>query len=83
MTGTIAKIVVSKSFGFIKGENNTQYFFHREDFNGHWDNLIEDYNSTQGIRVEFEPYETVKGLRASQVTRLDFPNQVAGYGHGI
>lgn len=74
MEGRVRKIT-DKGFGFIKGENGEDIFFHRDDFNGHWADLHDDFNNDMTIRVQFESKSTPKGLRASNVRRLDYPNQ--------
>ncbi len=70
MTGVIKKLVSDKMYGFIKTDR-ADYFFHKEDFDGHWLDLIEDYNNDRVIEVEFEPSRTSKGLRAVEVHRTD------------
>jgi cold shock CspA family protein len=75
MKGTINRIPPGKMFGFINANNKGDYFFHKDDFEGHWSDLINDI--THGpIEVSFEVTESEKGLRASKVRRLDFPNSV-------
>jgi len=76
MKGTIVRINEVKAFGFIhaKGEQS-DYFFHKDDFIGHWQDLVKDFKSYNKIRVEFESRENPKGPRAANVSRLDFPNQ--------
>jgi len=68
-----------RNFGFIKATNGTDYFFHRDDFSGFWDDLVADYQAgkvtKEFIQVTFEPGEGLKGPRASNISRLDFPNQ--------
>lgn len=76
MTGTVKHLIASKGFGFIRDAKGVEYFFHREDFQGHWDDLVVDIDNNQmTVEVEFEPRETPKGARAANVMRLDFPNQ--------
>ncbi len=70
MQGTIKSIQVEGQYGFIKN-NKADYFFHRSDFDGHWDDLVSDYEKERVIEVEFEPTRTDKGLRATEVFRLD------------
>jgi cold shock CspA family protein len=60
-----------KSFGFVTGEDKQDYFFHRTDFNGFYDDLVVDLEKKQVIKVTFEPASTDKGLRARNVTRID------------
>lgn len=78
MKGTI-KSLSDKKFGFVKGTNGVEYFFHRDDFSGFWDDLFHDFHeglkSHAQIEVTFEPGQGLKGPRASNVKRLDFPNQ--------
>jgi len=54
-----------------------EYFFHRDDFQGHWDDLCTDFDGGGQIEVTFEPDSTTKGLRARNVSRIDYPNQAA------
>ncbi len=78
MNGTIDRLEVNKGFGFIKGEDEKNYFFHRDDFLGFFNDLVYDYNTIEdSIKVEFRTDKTMKGLRARNVKRLDFPNQAA------
>ncbi len=71
MTGTVTRVVTMKSFGFVTGEDKQDYFFHRTDFNGFYDDLVVDLEKKQVIKVTFEPASTDKGLRARNVTRVD------------
>jgi cold shock CspA family protein len=73
-TGVVKKLLELKNFGFINSEGK-DYFFHREDFLGHWDDLVSDYRSGIEIKVQFLREDSAKGLRARNVSRLDFPNQ--------
>jgi cold shock CspA family protein len=76
MTGIVKNIVVKKGFGFIMDPvTRTEYFFHKDDFNGHWDDLVNDWNNKEEVSVEFEVTPSPKGPRASKVRRTDFPNQ--------
>lgn len=75
LTGKIRSLPEGKNFGFIQGDGKKDYFFHRDDFKGFWNDLLKDFRSGQSIEVEFEPSESVKGLRAANVSRLDHPNQ--------
>ncbi len=76
LRGKIVRIPPGKNFGFIE-LNGTQYFFHRQDFNGHWDDLIHDiaYDERTKIFVTFEEVASDKGPRATNVSRTDHPNQ--------
>lgn len=75
MEGTVARLIGEKGYGFIKGEDSKDYFFHRQDFNGHFDDLVTDFQTAKNLRVTFEWAPSPKGLRASNVTRTDYPNQ--------
>jgi len=76
MKGTVRNLVSKRQFAFIHGEDNVDYFFHRDDFNGHWSDLENDI-TTSAIPVEFDiAAPTAKGPRAANVRRIDFPNQV-------
>lgn len=62
MTGVVIRIVKDKPFGFIRGEDGNEYFFHSSSVkNGKFLNVRENQN------VEFEPHETEKGYRAEDV----------------
>jgi cold shock CspA family protein len=62
MTGKIVRLVANKNFGFIIGADHNDYFFHRDDIYGHWD----EYKV--GSRVSFEPKDNGnKGMRAANV----------------
>lgn len=71
MKGTIARVWPEKSFGFIKGENGTDYFFHRSDVNGFFDDFGEDFARNVVVEVTFDVAPSTKGPRAANVTRTD------------
>jgi cold shock CspA family protein len=63
MKGTITRVMVDKNFGFITGEDNADYFFHKSS-------LVNEPSFTQKLRnrsVTFEESESDKGLRAESV----------------
>jgi len=75
MVGHVKSVISNKLFGFVRDDGGNEYFFHREDFNGHWDDLVMDFEKgANKIIVEFEGRDTPKGKRASAVERLDHPN---------
>jgi len=74
MKGTIKNIISRRSFGFIRAANGGDYFFHRQDFNGHWEDLEADALQ-EIVEVTFDVVESPKGPRAGNVRRTDFPNQ--------
>lgn len=63
MTGTITRVVADRGFGFIKGDNGNDYFFHRQEVGGGLDFA----RLTSGDRVTFEEQQGPKGPRAGSV----------------
>ena len=47
-TGTIARLLIDKGFGFIRDESGTEHFFHRSAVRGAVFELLRE-----GQRVEF------------------------------
>lgn len=77
MKGTIKNMPPNKSFCFIRGTDRVEYFLHRQDFNGHWNDLVADYNNLpkgENIEVTFDVVESPNGPRASSCSRVDYPN---------
>lgn len=66
MTGTIKRVVQERGFGFIKGENEVEYFFHRSGVLGSFDELEEG----SAVTFEEEP-GSPKGSRARRVQLRD------------
>jgi CspA family cold shock protein len=62
MTGQIKLLTREKGFGFIRGTDNNDYFFHRSGLIG-----IEFDTLQEGDEVEFQPSKGPKGLRAENV----------------
>jgi cold shock CspA family protein len=78
MNGVIKRLVANRQFGFIRNNmTGTEYFFHKDDFNGHWNDLVNDADEKSvEIPVNFDPIkDSPKGPRAANVRRLDYPNQ--------
>lgn len=71
MNGEILRVMQDKGYGFIKGEDGAEYFFHKDEFNGFFDDLVEDIEKGRRIVVKFEPVPSMKGPRASTVVRHD------------
>lgn len=70
-TGTIARIPLGKTYGFIKKDSDKyDYFFHRDDYVGDWDDLVIDFQANEDIKVQFNIVESVKGSRAGNVRRV-------------
>lgn len=76
MTGKLKSLFGAKLYGFITTPSKT-YFFHKENFIGHWNDLEYDYQKTEEpIVLEFEEDTPgKKGPRAKNVRRVDWPNR--------
>ena len=63
MNGTIKRVTRDRGFGFIRGEDGNEYFFHRSELRGGlaFDELEE------GQPVRFEPSQGDKGPRATNI----------------
>lgn len=77
MIGTVIRLIHAKNFGFIRTRDGDEYFFHRDDFNGHWHDLTLDHAGGKvEVDVSFEKsHRTAKGLRAENVMRTNHPNE--------
>jgi CspA family cold shock protein len=65
-TGTIARLLIDKGFGFIRDESGIEHFFHRSSVRGAVFELLRE-----GQRVEFTPEESAKGPRAGEVRLIE------------
>ena len=54
-TGTIARLLIDKGFGFIRDEGGIEHFFHRSAVRGAVFELLRE-----GQRVEFQAEESTK-----------------------
>ena len=62
VAGVVRRLVRDKGFGFVQGDGQEEYFFHRS--------AAPEFDSlTEGERVEFEPGRGAKCPRAENVTR--------------
>ena len=61
MNGTVKRLVADKGFGFIAGEDGSEYFFHQSAVQGRFDSLRE------GQAVTFEKGQGPKGPRGENV----------------
>jgi cold shock CspA family protein len=64
MFGVVVRLKQIEGYGFIRGTEtgSGDHFFHKSDLqNGSW------HDVQLGTEVEFEPHETERGLRASEV----------------
>jgi len=62
-TGTIKKVVSDRGFGFISGEDEKEYFFHRDGL----DSSLDFDRLVGGESVEFDVEQSPKGPRATKV----------------
>jgi len=60
MEGTVKWFNSQKGFGFIQGEDGTDYFVH-------FSAIPEDVRLNEGDKVTFEVVETEKGVQAQNV----------------
>jgi cold shock protein len=65
-TGTIARLLIDKGFGFIRDEGGIEHFFHRSAVRGAVFELLRE-----GQRVEFTAEESTKGPRAGDVRLIE------------
>jgi CspA family cold shock protein len=64
MNGTIKKLTPDRGFGFIRGEDGNEYFFHRSELRGG----LRFEELKEGQRVSFEARQADKGPRASEIS---------------
>ena len=62
-SGTIKKVVADRGFGFISGEDEKEYFFHRDGL----DSSLDFDRLVGGESVEFDVEQSPKGPRATKV----------------
>ena len=65
-TGTIARLLIDKGFGFVRDESGLEHFFHRSSVRGAVFELLRE-----GQRVDFIIEESQKGPRAGDVRLID------------
>jgi CspA family cold shock protein len=65
-SGTIARLLIDKGFGFIRDESGLEHFFHRSSVRNAVFELLRE-----GQRVEFIVEESAKGPRAGEVRLLE------------
>ncbi len=65
-TGTIARLLIDKGFGFIRDEAGLEHFFHRSSVQVAVFELLRE-----GQRVDFIIEESQKGPRAGDVRLVD------------
>jgi CspA family cold shock protein len=62
-TGTVKKVISDRGFGFITGEDGTEYFFHKDGLTS----SLDFERLTGGESVSFEIQTGPKGDRAVRV----------------
>ena len=65
-SGTIARLLIDKGFGFIRDEGGVEHFFH--------ESAVQDAvfaSLREGQRVEFTTEESTKGPRAGEVRVIE------------
>ena len=65
-TGTIARLLIDKGFGFVRDESGLEHFFHRSSVRGAVFELLRE-----GQHVEFVIEESQKGPRAGDVRLVE------------
>ena len=65
-TGTIARLLIDKGFGFIRDESGLEHFFHRSSVRGTVFELLRE-----GRRVEFDHEESQMGPRAGNIRLIE------------
>ena len=65
-SGTIARLLIDKGFGFIRDESGVEHFFHRSAVRSAVFELLRE-----GQRVEFSQEDSPKGPRAADVRLVD------------
>ena len=66
LTGTIARLLIDKGFGFIRDDQGVEHFFHRSAVRGAVFELLRE-----GQAVEFIVEDSPKGPRAGEVRLID------------
>ena len=65
MKGTVKMFNKEKGYGFIRAEDNRDYFFHYSAL------VMDDYKTAEkGEAVEFEVEESERGPRAANVRKV-------------
>ena len=65
MKGTVKMFNKEKGYGFIRGEDGKDYFFHYSVL------VMDDFKTDEkGENVEFDVQESERGLRANNVKKI-------------
>ncbi len=65
-SGTIARVLIDKGYGFIRDEGGVEHFFHRSAVRGAVFELLRE-----GQRADFTVEESTKGPRAGEVRLIE------------
>lgn len=71
MEGRVRRIYKDLQYGFLNADGK-DYFFHKDDFDGDWRALCMEFEVHTDILLSFEPIMTTKGLRAKEVSQVDY-----------
>ncbi len=63
MNGAIKNVSLERGFGFIRGDDGSEYFFHRSELQA-W---LRFEDLKPGVRVEFATRQSDKGPRAAEI----------------
>ncbi len=74
MIGIIKAFVNNKNFGFIKGEDGKDYFFHLSDF----ENGVKSSSLIDGLEVSFDETANKKGYCAKKCKLINL-SEISGY----
>ena len=69
MDGTVSRVFRDKGFGFIKGKDKIEYFFHRSEYEGNFDDLVIEVDLGRMVLVSFDVVHSERGPRAGKVNR--------------
>jgi cold shock CspA family protein len=68
MRGTVVRLLLAKGYGFVRGDDGVEYFFHAKECEPRQTDPF--YSFYEGAMVEYQPIQTEKGPRAVGVTRV-------------
>lgn len=69
LTGEIVRIIPDKRFGFVRIPGHSKdFFFHRDDYQGRWEDLLDHKHK---VKVSCVVVESAKGPRCADVTPIE------------